>query len=238
MLKDGNLMNQNSGILKSGCLAVILCMAAVLAGCATAPRESSLKANPYLPDESGRQVWTWSSQTGAPAAGGLSSAASAGNSFVRSLRRGDRVKISLTGIPQPEEIDNVVNDFGFVTLPLVGAVKIEGLTTARAEQMIKDAYIKGEYYKSIDVIVVAQAGEFYVRGEVKNEGVFSLSGDTTLVQGIIMAGGYTDYAKKWEITIIRGPEKSVYDAEKIEKREMEDPLIHSGDIIVVPRRVF
>lgn len=238
MLKDGNLkMTQRFGILKLAYFMLPVCVA-VITGCVTTGGEASLKAKPYMPDESGRDVWTWNAAAGSVAAGGVSSAAPGANSFVRSLRRGDRVKISLTGIPNPEEIDNVVNDFGFVTLPLVGAAKIEGLTTARAEQLIKAAYINGEYYKSIDVIVVAQAGEFYVRGEVKNEGKFALSGDTTLVQGIIMAGGYTDYAKKWEITIIRGPEKSVYDAEKIEKREMADPLIQTGDIIVVPRRVF
>lgn len=239
MLEDGNLkMTQKTGIFSKSSLMIAFCMA-LISGCVTTGGNASLKVDPYVPDGSGRNVWTWSAVAGGgTSAVGAPFSIPSANSFVRSLRKGDRVKISLMGIPNPQEIDNVINDFGLITLPLVGSVKIEGLTTARSEQLIKSAYIEGEYYKSIDVIVVAQDGEFYVRGEVKKEGVFPLSGDTTLVQGIIMAGGYTDYAKKWEITIIRGPEKSVYDAEKIEKREIADPLIHTGDIIVVPRRVF
>ncbi len=213
---------------------LLLCLF-VAAGCVTAGGGASRKAATYRPDESDRDVWTWSSDA---SGGGIVSPALLTNGFVRSLSKGDKVKISLTGIPQPQEIENVVNDFGLVTLPLIGSVKIEGLTTAKAEQMIREAYIKKQFYRSIDVIVVAQEGEFFVRGEVKKEGVFPVSGDVTLVQGIIMAGGYTDYAKKWEIKLIRGRETTVYDAEKIEKREVEDPLIRTGDIIVVPRRVF
>jgi polysaccharide export outer membrane protein len=215
--------------------AALLVLLLTAAGCvSTGGGLSSLKAKSYSPNEAGRDVWRW----GGDAAGGNSTTRPLTNGFARALSKGDKVKISLTGIPQPEEIENVVNDFGFVTLPLVGSIQIEGLTTAKAEQRIRQTYIDKQFYKSIDVIVVAQEGEFFVRGEIKKEGVFPVSGDVTLMQGIIMAGGYTDYAKKTGIKLIRGRKTTVYDAEKIEKREIQDPLIRTGDIIVVPRRVF
>lgn len=213
---------------------VLIASAVIMAGCVTSGGRSSMKAGPYHPDGADRNVWAWQ----ADGAGSTVQILSATNGLARALRKGDKVKISLTGIPAPIEIENVVNDFGFVTLPLVGQIKIEGITTAKAELLIRDTYIQKQFYKSIDVIVVAQEGEFYVRGEVKKEGVFPISGDVTLMQGIIMAGGYTDFAKKSDVKLIRGRETTVYDVEKIEKRDAEDPLIRTGDIIVVQRRVF
>jgi polysaccharide export outer membrane protein len=211
--------------------------AAILAGCATSGGGGvSTKALPYQPDGDGRDVWSW--QDGAGAGTASVHMLSATNGLARALRKGDKVRISLTGIPEPMEIENVVNDFGFVTLPLVGQIEIEGITTAKAELLIRDTYIQKQFYKSIDVIVVAQEGEFYVRGEVKKEGVFPISGDVTLMQGIIMAGGYTDFARKSDVKLIRGRDTTLYDVEKIEKRKAEDPVIRTGDIIVVERRVF
>ena len=84
--------------------------------------------------------------------------------------------------------------------------------------------------------MVSQKGEFYARGEVKRQGVFPLSGDITLVQGIIMAGGYTDFHKKKAVELKRGRKTIIYDVEKIERGDLADPLLQNGDIIVVPRR--
>ena len=180
-------------------------------------------------------MWTWT----ADGAGGVASTnpvVAGGPSLGRSLRKGDKVEISLTGIPEPAKISNVVNAAGFVTLPLIGSVKIAGLTTAKAEKVIKDTYIREQYYKSVDVIVVSQEGKFFVRGEVKKTGLFPISGDITLTQGIIMAGGYTDYAKKWEVELFRDGETRVFDAEKSERGEAENPFLRTGDVIRVPRR--
>lgn len=218
---------------------VALCVMAASVGCVSTGGLRSAKVSAYNPDESGRDVWKWSSASG----GGESDPANLTtgtktNMFVRVLRKGDRVTISLTGIPQPEEIVNVVNDYGRVTLPLIGTVQIEGLTTAKAEQLIQEAYIKKQFYKSIEVIVVSQKGEFYVRGEVKKQGVFLLSGDISLVQGIIMAGGYTDFHKKKAVELRRGRQTTIYNVEKIERGDLDDPLLQNGDIVVVPRRAW
>ena len=211
-----------------------LCAITVSIGCVSTGGALSGKVSTYSPDESGREVWTWGGTSGAsdPAAntGGET------NLVVRPLRKGDRVTISLTGIPQPEEIVNVINDYGRITLPLIGVVQIGGLTTSKAEQLIREAYITKQFYKSIEIIVVSQKGEFYARGEVKRQGVFPLSGDITLVQGIIMAGGYTDFHKKKAVELKRGRKTIIYDVEKIERGDLADPLLQNGDIIVVPRR--
>lgn len=152
------------------------------------------------------------------------------------LRKGDRLLIYLRGIPEPEDIRDVIDDVGSVNLPFIGNMRIAGRTTSEAESLIESAYVKDGYYTKINVIIVAQEDEYFVRGEVKAEGRYPMYGDLTLVQAVTSAGGYTDYANRRKIKIIRGEQSLVFDATKIEKQEVSDPLVKPGDIIVVPRR--
>jgi polysaccharide export outer membrane protein len=212
-----------------------LCVITVSIGCVSTGGGLSGKVSTYSPDESGREVWTWGGTSGVSDQPAANTGAET-NVVVRPLRKGDRVTISLTGIPVPKEFVNVVNDYGRITLPLIGIVQIGGLTTSKAEQLIREAYITKQFYKSIEVIVVSQKGVFYVRGEVKTPGVFPLSSDITLVQGIIRAGGYTDFHKKKAVKLTRAGQTTIYNVEKIEEDGLADPLLRNGDIIVVPRR--
>jgi protein involved in polysaccharide export with SLBB domain len=152
------------------------------------------------------------------------------------ISRGDKLMMDLRGIPTPEGINDVVDNAGNVTLPYIGEVKVEGMSTAAAEALIEKLYIDGGYYKKIDVIIVAEVGDYFVNGEVKREGKYPVRRDLTLLQAIAEAGGYTDFAKSTEIKIIRGDMNLTVDAERVEKRLDRDPLIKAGDIIKVPRR--
>jgi protein involved in polysaccharide export with SLBB domain len=63
-------------------------------------------------------------------------------------------------------------------------------------------------------------------------------GDRTLLQVIAEAGGYTEYADRTNVKIVRGKELLVFNARRIEKRQDRDPLIMAGDVVVVERAVF
>ena len=156
----------------------------------------------------------------------------------RALRRGDKLIIYLRGIPKPEDIVEIVDGLGFVSLPYLPPVKVVGITTSEAETRIERAYIDGGYYSRITVIVVAQEEEYFVRGEVKRPGRYALAGDTTLLQAIVTAGGYTDFANPRKIRVSRGEEIEVFNGERIEQRKDPDPLIEAGDIVIVPRGWF
>ncbi|MBN1557229.1 MAG: polysaccharide biosynthesis/export family protein [Lentisphaerae bacterium] len=238
------------GAARAACLLAGL----LAAGCATRGPQGQVVER-YVPDIAERDVWAWTgvAQPGAPGArrGGTAPAEMldlddevAGlpdaEDSTRPIRRGDRIAIYLRGIPQPEDIVEVVDDFGEITLPLIGTRLVEGLTTAEAERMLVDAYVGEGYYQEgkINVILVAAEEEYFVRGEVKGSGRYRLTGDMTLMQAIATAGGYTDYARTSRIRIHRGDEVQTYDARRIESRAAEDPLIKPGDIIVVPRKIF
>lgn len=159
-------------------------------------------------------------------------------SVQRVLSRGDRIMISLRGIPRAEEIKNVIDGLGEVTLPLIGQVRVAGLTTSDAERLIETTYIERDIYKAINVIVVAEDKVYFVQGEVSRQGKFPMSGDVTLLQAITEAGGYTPFARRKKVKVIRGDQVIFYNAVDIENGKENDPPVLADDIIVVQRRFF
>lgn len=155
---------------------------------------------------------------------------------LRPMQQGDTVTIYLLGIPDRQQIEDVIDGLGNISLPHVNAIRIEGLTTSEAEVAIREAYIKGEIYTDINVTVVSKNDAFFVRGEVKREGRFELTAGLTLVQGISVAGGYTEFSNPKKVQIMRGGERLRFNVNDIYSGKAADPPIRRGDVIVVPRR--
>lgn len=221
------------------------------AGCATDSGPGK-RLTRYRPEMTNRSPWLWKEGGGAGTAVPVETAHTnepatvkvgtppVGSSglMARVLKRGDKVAIYLRDIPTPDQIKDEVDASGTVNLPLIGVVQVEGKTTSEVEDLIEKAYIEGGFYVKMSAIVTAEEDEYFVQGEVKREGRYPLTRDVTLLQAITTAAGYTDYAKRREIKIIRGEEVFVYDGERIEDRKDKDPLIKPGDIIIVQRKVF
>jgi polysaccharide export outer membrane protein len=84
-----------------------------------------------------------------------------------------------------------------------------------------------------DTVFVPKMSYFYVYGEVKTQGRYTLEKGTTVLKGITMAGGLTEKASRWRIKIIR--EK---DGARIEIKAKMDQLLEPEDIISVPESFF
>ena len=227
-------------------LAAILVAAFTLAGCKSTGVEG-LRSTPYRPESSTRSVaqmesamrsgetGSWTETRGEagpqfePGDEGL------GDMATRRLKRGDLLIVNLRGIPRPEDIQEQIDERGTITLSHIGSISVEGLTTTEAEDAIRNAFIKGQVYNRITVIVLPQSEEFFVRGEVARQGKYKLSGELTLMQAIAEAGGYTPYAKKSDIRILRGEKVLKFNGPRIEERKDPDPVIQPGDTVVVRR---
>ncbi|MBT3293959.1 MAG: hypothetical protein HN919_16790 [Verrucomicrobia bacterium] len=235
--------------LFSGALLVLLVVLG--GGCATSGTGDQRLAR-YRPDGAQRRPWEWGPKTVAPVAAVTTAATNGAVVAVTPtpvepvqsgydgegavLRRGDSIIVYLKNIPRPEDIQEEVDAVGFITLPYIGKIRVAGMSTSRAEDAIKAAYIDGDIFKKIDVIVVAEAGTYYVRGEVKRPGVYLVSGALTLVQAVTSAGGYTDFAKPSKIKVIRDRQDMTFNGDRIEDGKDPDPLIKAKDTIIVPRR--
>ncbi|OVE75825.1 hypothetical protein BVX97_03155 [bacterium E08(2017)] len=153
------------------------------------------------------------------------------------LKRGDQITINIYGTGEKTAIEDVIDATGSVNLPYIGSVKIGGKTTSEAELHIEESYVAGKIYKQIQVSVVkAFDGEFYVHGEVNNkQGVYPLAGDTTILDAIARAGGFTVFAKQTKVKLIRDNDVTLYDVKKMMDGELDSAPIKPGDMIVVDK---
>jgi polysaccharide export outer membrane protein len=153
---------------------------------------------------------------------------------MRRLQFGDRLDVQVRG-PVSENLKCVVDENGNLNLPLIGSIKVAGKTPSEAEKMIETAYITGEFYKQITVIIVPPEAEFVVQGEVIKPGSYPISSDITLMQALGKAGRYTDFADITMIKLIRGKDITIINAKRIEKGQEPDITVKPGDVIIVPR---
>lgn len=174
-------------------------------------------------------------ETPAPETAAAPPSPPASETRLRTMQVGDRLEIYLHGIPNPQKLPVVIDENGFVTMPLIGQVRASGKTGSELERLIERMYIEKQFYRNVTCVVIPPPIEFFMRGEVRQPGRFPLHRDVTLPQAIALAGGYTEYAQPRRIRIHRGTESFVVDSRRIERGEVP-PSIEPGDIIVVPRR--
>ncbi len=136
-----------------------------------------------------------------------------------------------------------VNQRGEISLPLIGTIKIGGLSVTEAEQHLADK-LSQNFMKDPHVSVFIKEYEsqkITVNGWVKNPGVFSLKGGTTLMQAISMANGLDRLADAKEVVIFRkdkqrgGTTGYRVDFEEVRAGNISDPLLVKEDIVVVPQ---
>ncbi len=144
---------------------------------------------------------------------------------------------------QAEELSRAarVNTQGYVSLPLIGGVKVAGLTASEAERRIEK--VLGEKYLQDPHVTVFikdyESQKITVEGWVKNPGVFPLKGKTTFLQAIANAKGMDRLADFSEVAIFRTVNGKttgyILSYTKVRSGQQIDPVLHSGDIIVVNR---
>lgn len=143
---------------------------------------------------------------------------------------------------------------GTVNLPLVGEVKVAGMTIAEAQKLVEDAYRNGRFLRSPQVTIGVEEyapREISVQGEVRNPGRLSLPVEAgmTILDAITRAGGFTDTAKGNAVNITRvlpDGTKKVYtvDVQSLirgrSNANVEETtlLLLPGDIVYVPQRLI
>lgn len=138
----------------------------------------------------------------------------------------------------------VVRPDGKISLPLIGDIHAAGFTP----NQLRDLIIKRlkEYQETAVASVIVQAVNSYrvfILGEIKTPGSYLLKSKTSVLQAIAMSGGFTQYASKNKIILVRqkddgvGTDKIrisfddiVYSNEKADGNLMLKP----GDTIFVP----
>jgi len=98
------------------------------------------------------------------------------------------------------------------------------------------------YVQDQDVINVQVVKSVYVNGEVKNPGPFPYNKEMTLLRAITSAGGFTQWANKGRVDILReekGANRVMHvDAGEIERGKIPDVPLKPNDQVVVRERKF
>ncbi len=130
---------------------------------------------------------------------------------------------------------------GKISLPLIDEIEAAGLTPRQLKENITEQLKKFMDNPVVSVTVMeANSFKVFVSGEVKTPGVYRLRSETTILQIIPMAGGFTQWANQKKILIVRkenGKEKHInVNYKKIidGKDAASNYVLRSGDTIIVP----
>jgi protein involved in polysaccharide export with SLBB domain len=132
---------------------------------------------------------------------------------------------------------------GSISMPLVGSVKLAGLTTDSAAKAI-EAKLKDGYLVKPQVSVTIEGRirrTITVLGQAQNPGVFELPANRsmTIVEAIGMAGGSTRIANTKKITLKRsGGKVQTINLKDITSGKTADMPLKDGDVLSIPESLF
>jgi polysaccharide export outer membrane protein len=159
------------------------------------------------------------------------------------LAAGDKLRIDVYKDAQLSQSVQVRPD-GKITLPLVGDVAAAGRTPLELRDAISGV-LKDYITNPVVTVIVVEATAppvpvVYITGEVNKPGALSLTiGPMSVLQALAMAGGFTDFANRKDIRILRkgkdGMEtlKFNYKDALNEGNKREPLLLQAGDTVIV-----
>jgi polysaccharide biosynthesis/export protein len=127
-----------------------------------------------------------------------------------------------------------VNDSGMIAIPLLGAVKAAGLTSAQLGDEIATELKRKQLLRSPSVAVeISQYRPIFILGEVKNPGQYPYAPGMTMLTAVSVAGGFTYRGIKDYGSVVRNE-----DGQPQEGIIRRQGLVQPGDVITIYERTF
>lgn len=133
---------------------------------------------------------------------------------------------------------------GKISLPLLGDIKAGGLTPNQLKDEISTR-LKAYQETAVVSVIVASVNSYriFIVGEVRSPGVYQLKARTSILQALAIAGGFTQFASKNKIRLVRVKSDGTEESTRVrfddlvygDDEEMQQNLIlKAGDTILVP----
>ena len=159
------------------------------------------------------------------------------------LGAGDVIKITVYQSPDLS-LETRVSESGVISYPLLGTVKLGGLSVPQAEKTIADGLLRGNYLKSpqVSILVMQVRGnQASVLGNVNRPGRFPLeTSGLRLTDLLALAGGVA--ANGSDVVTLTGVRNGKPLRTEIDLPSLfaagggaKDPLIVDGDVVYVDR---
>jgi len=126
---------------------------------------------------------------------------------------------------------------GMISLPLIGQVKADGLTTRQLEEVLTQRLKEFLNTPEVNVQVArVNSKRYFVYGEVGRPGEFPLVQETTVMDALSNVGGFRDFANTKKIYVLRGTQKFNFNYKEVSKGKNleQNILLQNGDRIFVP----
>ncbi|SNC66424.1 polysaccharide export outer membrane protein [Hymenobacter gelipurpurascens] len=112
----------------------------------------------------------------------------------RAMLNGDPGTLFLTGYS--------VDELGFINLPTVGRLKVQGMTVDEAQSVVQQGVAK--YVRDANVLVKLLSFKITVLGEVRNPGrYFVYNAQCTVLEGLGLAGDLSEFGNRKNVKLIR-----------------------------------
>ena len=158
------------------------------------------------------------------------------------LGHGDLLQVTVFEVEELET-EVRVSSRGFITLPLLGQLKVKGLSVREAELLVEELYRKSYIKKPHVTIFVKEnfSQRITLVGQVKNPGTYDYLAKQRLLEVLVLSGGLSDKAGRIAQIRRKGEsngEQNVFmvDLDKL-IHEGQDGLnieINGGDVIFIP----
>ena len=161
------------------------------------------------------------------------------------LFKGDTINILAIGFPDGIGVNNIgigIGIDGYVQLPYVGSVKMEGMTLDEAKAVLMKSL--GEYLRIPDMsLLITGYGprKVYVMGNVASPGIHAMDIDNmNAYAALAAAGGWTNRARSTRIQVIRVQDDMMYYRtlnmkDYTKKHDLtQNVVLEDGDIVYVP----
>jgi polysaccharide export outer membrane protein len=150
----------------------------------------------------------------------------------------DVLKISIwNNAPMSGEFP--VRPDGAISIPLIGDVMVADKTPQQVEADISHKLVEGQLIREPHVSVglaAVHSKKYYIQGEVNRSGSFDLVVPTTIMEGLVNAGGFRDFANTRKIRILRGSQEFKFNYNQVShgKNREQNIYLEPGDQIIVP----
>ena len=169
----------------------------------------------------------------------LGSAHLAAQTALVTLRPGDTFEMRLGAVPaelaQEFNIAYNVSQEGTVNIPLIGEMRVGGLTPPQIEKAIQTKLIAEKLFThpSVNINPTPNSRFVTIGGGVRAPQRLAWTNDLTLRSAVDLAGGLSDWGTLKGIRLIRNGQQTVYDGRKFDKDPSLDPKLLPGDQVIV-----
>jgi len=130
----------------------------------------------------------------------------------------------------------LVRPDGRISVPLIGDVTATDRTPEQLEKDISDRLAKFIKDPQVNVgILSVGSKKYYILGEVNHPGSFPLVVPTNVLEALVNAGGFRDFANQTKILILRGDQHFTFNYKQVTrgKKPEQNILLEPGDKIIV-----